>query len=123
SSPVELTALAAQIATNLGSIYGQLRGVYQGPIVALTYYSLSYSDPRQVALARFLDSVIAGVTSAYGGIVADGFGAFLAPSAPFGGDPCAAGLLIKLPGGGCDVHPTSAGQRLLAAAIAAAIGA
>jgi lysophospholipase L1-like esterase len=125
TSPAELGAVANEIAGNLGAIYHDLRvvGGYQGPIVALSYYSLSYSDPAQIAGAQFLNSVIAGVTTAYGGIVADGFGAFQGPSLAFGGDPCAAGLLIKLPGGTCNIHPSPAGHELLAQAIAEAIGA
>jgi lysophospholipase L1-like esterase len=125
SSPAELAAVANEIAVNLGTIFHDLRVVagYSGPIVALTYYSLSYSDPARVAGAEFLDSVIAGVTTAHGGSVADGFAAFQEPSLAFGGDPCAAGLLIKLPDGTCNIHPSPAGHRLLAAAIAAAIGA
>jgi hypothetical protein len=53
--------------------------------------------------------------------VADGFTAFRLASLRSGGDPCAAGLLIALPGGGCDVHPTAAGHRVLAAALAVAV--
>jgi lysophospholipase L1-like esterase len=125
SSSAELAGVAAEISSNLGSIYQQLRQVagYQGPIVALTYYSLNYADPAQVAGALFLDSVIANVTTADGGIVANGFAAFQAPSAAFGGDPCAAGLLIKLPDGSCNIHPSPQGHQLLAAAIAKVIGA
>lgn len=124
ASPAELGAVAHEIAGNLGTIFHELRDVagYQGPIVALTYYSLSYSDPAAVAGAQFLDSVIASVATANGGIVADGLGAFAAPSAAFGGDPCAAGLLIKLPNGTCNIHPSPAGHRLLAEAIADALG-
>ena len=66
--------------------------------------------------------MIAGVTTAFGGIVADGFAAFQGPSAAFGGSPCAAGLLIRLPGGTCNIHPSPAGHQVLAAAIADAIG-
>jgi lysophospholipase L1-like esterase len=125
SSFAELVGVANEIAANLGAIYHELRvdAGYTGTIVALSYYSLSYSDAAQVAGAQFLNSVIAGVTTAFGGLVADGFGAFAAPSAAFGGDPCAAGLLIRLPGGTCNIHPSAAGHRLLAAAIANAIGA
>jgi lysophospholipase L1-like esterase len=125
SSGAELFGVANEIAANLGTIFHDLRDVagYSGPIVALTYYSLSYSDPAQVAGAEFLDSVIAGVTTLNGGIVADGFAAFQGPSAAFAGDPCAAGLLIKLPDGTCNIHPSPAGAQLLAAAIAEAIGA
>lgn len=124
TSTSELLGVAGQIASNIGTIIQQLRGAgYQGPIVVLTYYSLSYSDPTQLALSQFLDSTIATATTANGGIVADGFGAFAGPSAAFGGDPCAAGLLIKLPDGSCNIHPSPAGHRLLAGAIAKAIGA
>jgi lysophospholipase L1-like esterase len=124
SSPQELAGVANELAGNLGTIFHDLRAVagYQGPIVALTYYSLSYSDPTQVAGTQFLNSVIAGVATANGGIVADGFSAFEGPSLAFGGDPCAAGLLIKLPDGTCNIHPSPTGQRLLAATIAQATG-
>ena len=125
TSTAEIIGVANEIVANLTTIFHDLRVVagYSGPIVALTYYSLSYSDPAQVLATKFLDSVIAGVTTAFGGIVADGFAAFQGPSAAFAGDPCAAGLLIKLPDGTCNIHPSPAGQRLLAAAIANAIGA
>jgi len=125
TSTAELIGVAGEIAGNLTTILRDLRVVagYTGPIVALSYYSLSYSDPAAVAGAQFLNSVIAGVTTAFGGIVADGFAAFQAPSAAFGGSPCAAGLLIKLPDGTCNIHPSPAGHRLLAAAIAKEIGA
>ena len=121
----QLAGVAGQIAANLGTIFHDLRAVagYQGPIAVLTYYSLSYSDPVAIAGTQFLDSVIAGVTTASGGIVADGFAAFQGPSLAHGGDPCAAGLLIPLPDGTCNIHPSAAGHQLLAAAIAAAIGA
>ena len=125
TSGVELNGVANEIATNLATIFHELRDAagYRGPIVALTYYSLSYSDPATIAGTVFLDSVIAGVATANGGIVADGFAAFQGPSLVAGGDPCAAGLLIKLPDGTCNIHPSPAGQQLLAGAIATAIGA
>jgi lysophospholipase L1-like esterase len=121
----DLLGVANQLAANLGTIFHDLRDVarYHGPVVALTYYSLSYSDPASIAGAEFLNSVIAAATTANAGIVADGFGAFEGPSVAAGGDPCAAGLLIKLPDGTCNIHPSPAGHRLLADAIAAAIGA
>jgi lysophospholipase L1-like esterase len=125
SSLPELVGVATEIATNLGRIYHELRADagYTGTIVALSYYSLSYTDPAQIAAAQFLNSAISGVTTAFGGIVADGFGAFAGPSLAHGGDPCAAGLLVELPDGTCNIHPSAAGHRLLAAAIATAIGA
>jgi lysophospholipase L1-like esterase len=115
TSPAELGAVATQIATNLGTTLAAIRAAgYSGPLVAVTYYSLSYTDPAQIAGALFLDNTISAVAH---------FAAFAAGSAASGGSPCAAGLLIKLPNGSCDVHPTLAGHKLLAAAVLQAIGA
>ena len=125
TSAAEIQAVLQEIQADLTAIYTQIRDVghYQGPLVALTYYSLSYSDPAQVASTQLLDSVIASVTKAFGGKVADGFAAFEGPSAAVGGSPCAAGLLIKLPNGTCNIHPSPAGHLLLAQAIEDVVGA
>jgi len=72
---------------------------------------------------QLLNSVIASVTVAFGGQVADGFAAFEGPSMAAGGSPCAAGLLIKLPDGTCNIHPSPAGHLLLAQAIEEVVGA
>lgn len=123
-SQSDLNGLASAISTNLASIYSQIRATgYRGPLVALSYYSLSYSDPTQLGVTEFLNGVIAGVTTAFGGTVADGFGAFAAPSTSFGGDPCAAGLLIQLPDGSCNIHPSRLGHQLLAQAVEQALSA
>lgn len=121
----ELGTVLGEIQTNLTAIYTQIRDVahYHGLLVALTYYSISYSDPAEVAGTEALDSVIASVTEKFGGKVADGFTAFEVPSAAFGGSPCAAGLLIKLPDGTCNIHPSPAGHLLLAKAIENVVGA
>ncbi len=125
TSAAEIQAVLQEIQADLTAIYTQIRDVghYQGPLVALTYYPLSYSDPAQVASTQLLDSVIASVTKAFGGKVADGFAAFEGPSAAVGGSPCAAGLLIKLPNGTCNIHPSPAGHLLLAQAIEDVVGA
>jgi lysophospholipase L1-like esterase len=119
ASTAEFDAVLDEIQANLTTIYTLIRHVahYHGLLVALTYYSVSYSDPAEVAGTEALDSVIASVTEKFGGKVADGFAAFEGPSAAFGGSPCAAGLLIKLPDGTCNIHPSPAGHLLLAQAI------
>jgi len=124
-SAAEFQAVLQEIQANLTTIYTLIRDVahYHGLLVALTYYSVTYSDPAQVAGTEALDSVIASVTEKFGGKVADGFAAFEGPSAAFGGYPCAAGLLIKLPDGTCNIHPSHAGQLLLAQAIEDVVGA
>jgi lysophospholipase L1-like esterase len=123
TSPAELQVVLMEITQNLTAIFTQIRDVagYQGPLVALTYYSLNYGDPLQVAGTQLLNFAIASVTTSFGGKVADGFAAFQGPSEASGGSPCAAGLLIKLPDGTCNIHPSPAGHLLLAQAIETAV--
>ena len=119
ASATEFQAVLQEIQANLTTIYTKIRDVahYHGLLVALTYYSTSYSDQTQVAGTEALNLAIASVTEKFGGKVADGFTALEGPSAAFGGSPCAAGLLIKLPNGNCNIHPSPAGHLLLAQAI------
>jgi hypothetical protein len=81
----------------------------------LSYYSLNDADPSRVAGAQFLNSVTARVTTQFGGIVADGS---CQAGSGFGGGRCAAGLLIKVPNGNCNIHLSLEGHELLAGAIA-----
>ncbi|MEV7092461.1 SGNH/GDSL hydrolase family protein [Amycolatopsis sp. NPDC051045] len=113
-------AALQQLERNLAGVLGALRAQYRGPLVLVSYYSLDYRDPVQVSQVKALDSVLGRVARRYHGAIADGFTAFRWASLRSGGDPCAAGLLIALPGGGCDVHPTAAGHRVLATALAVA---
>jgi hypothetical protein len=115
-----LPGLLGALQTNLTTIYSGLRAAgFKGDFVAVTYYSTNYADPNITGAVGAADGVLAGVTKAFGGKVADGFGAFEV-AAGLSGDTCAAGLLIQLPSGGCDVHPSSAGAALLASALYAA---
>jgi len=109
-------ALAAA-GTNLTKALAAIRAVYHGPLIGVTYYSTNYTDQATTGTVYALDSVLSEVTKAYGGQVADGFTAFQQASAGFEGNACAAGLLIPLPNGGCDKHPTQRGAALLAAAV------
>jgi lysophospholipase L1-like esterase len=121
----DLPALLATVTANLTNIFTQIRDVahYQGLLVALTYYSLNYNDPVGTGITEELNEAITSATEAPGvkGVVADGFGAFQAASGS-SGNPCTAGLLIPLPSGGCDVHPTPSGAVVLAQAIEQAVG-
>jgi len=114
-----LPALFASIQANLTTIYGAIRATgYQGRIVALTYYLINYNDPVAVLVISSLNAVVGGVTQAFGGRVADGFGAFGAIAiSTAGGDSCAAGLLIKLADGTCNIHPSAFGAKVLAQAV------
>jgi lysophospholipase L1-like esterase len=120
ASPAERTSLVSEVGQGLLRIYRTLRAAgYSGPIVALTYYTSDYDDPADVAITRDLDKVISQATVAAGGSVADGYGVFERASSAHGGLPCAARLIIRLPNGTCDEHPTPVGQADLADAVIA----
>ena len=96
---------------NLEFIFAQLRKVYDGPLVALAIYNPYPADATaQYALER-IDAMLADKIRARNGAFADGMTSFAAAA---NGDPCAAGLLIEMPDGSCDVHPTAAGAEVLA---------
>jgi lysophospholipase L1-like esterase len=116
-----LPGVYAAYSRNLLSIFSRLRqeAGYRGSIVLLTYYAFDYSNLANPETAAFvgLNGVASGIATAFGAKVADGFHAFFEASIPFGGNPCAAGLLVPLPTGGCDVHPSVKGHKVLADAI------
>jgi hypothetical protein len=68
-----------------------------------------------------LNAVTTKVTHAFRGTTADGFTAFAKVAAGSGGDTCAAGLLIVLPTGGCNIHPSTVGAQLLASTLVSAV--
>jgi lysophospholipase L1-like esterase len=115
-------AVLAAYGQNIFTIYSRIRGTgYQGPIVAVTAYAFDYSDPVQVGGILPLNGILSGTTTAFGGKVADVFTAFATAAAPFGGKVCATGLLVKLPDGTCDTHPSAAGQSLIAQTVLATL--
>ena len=116
-----LPALLLHLGQHLDAIYAALREAhFHGVLVAVSYYSLDYSDTAGTALVTLINSVITEHTLAAGGVVADGFGAFAAATSPAfaGGSACKAGLLNSEPDPAhqfqCDVHPSQSGQELLA---------
>ena len=119
-----LHGMLATLSANLDTIYGHIRNLdgYHHKLVALTYYSLNYGDPVSTGVISQVNQVVTDRTVAWGGIVADGFGAFEAAAA-YGGDTCAAGLRIVVSSSplSCDLHPSPAGRDLLAHAIVNAL--
>jgi len=108
----------ANIQANLEFIFGQIRSVahYRGRLVTLSYYSLVY-DQASAAATQTLNAPIVAATKKFGGRIADGFGAFMPLAVAAGNSSCAAGLLIQLSPGNCDVHPSPIGRDLLARAV------
>lgn len=105
---------------NLDRIFERLRHVYDGPLVALSIYNPYPSDRTAQYAIEQINSALAAKIRYHGGTFADGMTAFATAGA---GDPCKAGLLIELPDGTCDVHPTPAGAKVLADTIDAALAA
>lgn len=120
-----LPAMLEVLSANLDTIYGHIRDLdgYRHKLAALTYPSLDYGDALETGVVLQINAVVAERTLAWGGMVADGFGAWASASTAYGGDTCAAGLRIPTPGSlsPCDDHPTLAGHELLAQAIVSAL--
>ena len=113
-----LPSLLVTLRAHLTTIYTGLRAHgYHGDFVAVTYYSTNYADPIVTGAIAAVDVVLGGVTKVFGGKVADGFYAFAVAAAPYGGDTCAAGLLIRLTSSTCDIHPSQKGAALLASTV------
>ena len=120
----DFAAVTQRVQRNVDTILSTLRqrAHYHHRLVVLSYYSLDYGDPVGTGGIAALNAALSSAAAANRTIVADGFGVFRAATAPFGGDTCAADLIIALPGGGCNVHPTPAGHELLADAVGAVAG-
>jgi lysophospholipase L1-like esterase len=115
----EFPAVATQVSTNVADILGVIRhrAHYRGQVVIVNYYATDYANPADVGFSQGLNAAMDGAAKPFHVKIADGFGAFEAAAVPFGGGSCAAGLLTQLTGGGCGIHPSAAGQALLAVAV------
>lgn len=123
-SGTDLDRVLVKIRRNLTTILSALRhqAHYRHALVVVSYYALNYSDSASLTQVRELNAALTGPAASYGARIADGYAAFRDASVGSGGDTCAAGLRIKLPAGGCDLHPSALGQRVLAAAAQRALG-
>lgn len=119
----EITGVLAQVSADVGATLRAIRRTarYRGQIVIVNYYSLDYSNPTDNAGSQALNAAEDSAATPYSVRIADGYGAFEAAAVQSGGNSCTAGLLTQLTGGGCGVHPSLAGQALLALAVEQAI--
>jgi lysophospholipase L1-like esterase len=115
----ELPAVLKQISTDVTHILSALRrdGHFNGQMVILNYYSLDYSNPTSTAGAQALNQAMDVAAAPFHATIADGFGLFQTAALHSGGNSCTAGLLTQLTTGGCGVHPSVAGQAVLALAV------
>jgi lysophospholipase L1-like esterase len=112
-------ATVDRIEKNVDTILSTLRkqAHYHHRLVVMAYYSLDYRDPAGTRSVQLLNAALTRAAEANRAVVANGFGAFEQAAAAADGDICAAHLIISLPTGGCDVHPTRFGHDRLADAV------
>ncbi len=119
----ELTPVLVSVTANVHAIVRALRitAHFTGQIVLVNYYATNYANPLDNAASAYLNKALDAGGAGFHVEVADGYGAFEQAAQYSAGDSCAAGLLTRLFSGttftGCGVHPSVAGQALLAQAV------
>lgn len=115
----EQTAVLGQVAKNVHSILVGIRtkANYTGQLAIVNYYSTNYASPTVDLSTQALDKVLDAAARPFHVVIADGYGELGAAAAHSGGNTCTAGLLTQLSSGGCGIHPSYAGQALLAQAV------
>lgn len=125
ASLTEQTGVIATVEKNVATILTAIRkqAKYNGQIVIVNYYALNYADQTAAGQSQLLNSSIDNAARPFHVETADGFGEFAAAAAHSGGNSCTAGLLTQLTGASspCGIHPSYAGQSLLAQAVENAI--
>jgi lysophospholipase L1-like esterase len=120
----EFNAALKKIAANVKTILQTIRKTagYRGQLVIVNYYALNYGSALVRSESQGLNAAVDGAAKPWGVRFADGYGTFQVASMRSGASPCTAGLLTQLGAPGtCGVHPSYAGQALLAQALAKAL--
>jgi lysophospholipase L1-like esterase len=124
SSPAEQQALLRRLAANVRRILSAIRtrAHYRGQLAIVTYYSLDYASPGQNRLVGTLNRTVKTAARPFSIVVARGFPLLRAAALRSQSNTCTAGLLTQLGRpGACGVHPSFAGQALLAQALGRAV--
>jgi hypothetical protein len=112
------------IQSNIRTILSAIRqkAHYRGQIVIVNYYSLDYNSAFITNAVKALNQAQDTAGRPFRVLIANGFGQFYQGSLYSGASPCTAGLLTQLgKPGSCGVHPSYAGQSLLALAVQRAV--
>jgi lysophospholipase L1-like esterase len=128
TSPSELSAVLGAIGKHVGRIVRNIRNKagYSGQLVVVNYYSVQSASNDANAQSLAINSALQGATSQYDVTIADAYTQFTkasknAPGTANGGDTCVAGLLTfqteSTQNENCGVHPSLAGQALIATAV------
>ena len=127
ASPTELGPVLATVTANVHTILQTLRVTahYKGQIVLVNYYATNYANPLDSLASTYLNKALDAGGAGFNVEIADGYGAFEQAASFSAGDTCAAGLLTRPFSGttfsGCGVHPSVAGQALLAQTVEATV--
>jgi hypothetical protein len=115
----EFQAALAKVKANVKTILSTIRNKahYSGQLIVVNYYALNYASALIRGESAMLNAGIDSAARPFKVRFADGFGVWRAATAHSGGDSCVAGLLTQLGAGKCGVHPSYAGQALLAQAV------
>lgn len=119
-SASEQRSTLAKISRNVKHILTSIRKLagYTGQIVILNYYSLNYALSLESGISQALNRAQDNAARPFHVSIADGYGVFGAAVRDFGGSTCVAGLLTEWgTPATCGVHPSFAGQALLAEAV------
>lgn len=122
-SATELSPVLATVTANVHAILHAIRVTahFKGQIVLVNYYATNYANVLTSASSSFLNKAMDAGGTGFNVEIADGFNAFEQAAQYSAGDSCAAGLLTRLFTNaaftGCGVHPSVAGQAILAQAV------
>jgi lysophospholipase L1-like esterase len=117
----ELPALVRKVRRDVRQIVSAIRNRahYRGQLAIVNYYSLDYASALVNTQTRAINQAVDAAAKPFKVVFADGFGTWKAAAARSAGHSCQAGLLTQLGSPAkCGVHPSYAGQALLAQALA-----
>jgi lysophospholipase L1-like esterase len=121
----ERTAVLNKLAANVRVILSAIRrnARYTGQLAIVNYYSLNYASAVSTAQSAALNTVVDRAARPFGVEIAPSFSLLRLAAFHSGaqGDTCKAGLLTQLSTGQCGVHPSYAGQAVLAQALMNAV--
>lgn len=111
-----LPVVVGKYKTNLETGYAQVKNAgFKKNFIGITTYAVNYNDPLSVQALGLINGVLTtfATTAPVNGRIVDAYQLFLENSP--GGDPCAAGFLIKNPSDPtkCDIHPSQSGRELI----------
>jgi lysophospholipase L1-like esterase len=124
ASSAEQQQVLHVIAKNVRTILSTIRtkAGYTGQLAIVNYYSLDYASPIANAESNELNRTDDAAAKPFHVVIANAYRTFARASVHSANNSCTAGLLTQLGAPGtCGVHPSYAGQALLAQTVEGAI--